>query len=545
MTGKFRRFLAQNLCTALAKYLDTPIDKRQIRGKITKLPEQQQHQEEEEADLITFEVDLISFDDDDNGAIKQNTTLTPAKDDDDKEEDHKEVDDEEDDDKDEYSDSSSSSEDEITFAQLIGVPDEIIDRYTLTLVHQLKLIDMTTSIPSPVVVYYAMDVFQLVTIIGHGCQEEDQGVFLCKTLLKHSYYDEAVHCIRKLDLFTRFPVDQTADQFFTAGHGMYLATLYAERHEEQKHLLDYINRQLRFNYAGNLDVVPQQYLQDLFDGTDQTPQLTRLKERKFQKDLMNCGAKIMKEMNIESNEYYFIWLSQRYACLRFMLAQRTIQQLEDGDLSIEASANFNGLIDSVCENDPVLARLAIKELIDTGDTVAPPYFASRYKQQEFYCRYNALPLNQRLLGVVKGEQLSRHRTTFSSPKKGMTKRTMTPNRSGVNGEYKLPTRAQVVWVDSHSTLMLMKEILSVSNICGMDTEWIPGFAKVGSVKTALMQIATDIDGYIFLLDLKTMFESENAHLCRLTEIILRLLFEDDHILKLGKQENEKVRINNY
>jgi hypothetical protein len=476
-------------------------------------------------------MDLISFDDDD-ATVVQNTAITvPAE---------EKGEEEDDDDEDAYSD--SSSEDEITFAQLLGVPDEIIDRYTLTLAHQLKLISMITSIPKPVIVYYAMEVFQIPALISYGCKEEDQGVTLCKTLIKRNHYDEVVHCIRKLELFARFPIDQTADQFFTAGHGMYLATLYAQHPEEQKHLLDYINRQLRFNYAGNLDVVPQQYLKDLFDGTDQTPQLTRLKERKFQKDLMNCGAKIMKELNIESSEYYFIWLSQRYACLRFMLTQRAIQQSEDNDLSIEASANFNGLIDSVCENDSVLARLAIKELIDTGDTVAPPYFASRYKQQEFYCRYNALPLNQRLLGVVKGEQLSRHRTTFSSPKKSITnsnKRAMTPNGSRIS-EYTLPARAHVVWVDSHTTLMHMKEILSISNICGMDTEWIPSFAKLGPDKTALMQIATDIDGYIFLLDLKTMFEPQNAQLYRLTEIILRLLFEDDHILKLGKHQVKVV-----
>jgi hypothetical protein len=468
--------------------------------------------------LITFDVDLITFDDTEATTEQKETTTEEekAKEDDDV-----------------YSD---SSEDEITFAELIGVPEEIINRYTLTVEHQLKLISMITSIPSPVIVYYAMEVFQLATLIGHGCKEEDEGVALCKTLMKHRHYDEAVNCIRKLDLFTRFPVNQTADQLFTAGHGMYLATLYADHPEEQERLLDYINRQLRFNYAGNLDIVPHQYLQDLFDGTDQTAQLTRLKERKFQKDLMNCGAKIIKELNIEPNKYYFIWLSQRYACLRFLLAQRAIQQSEDNDLSIEASSNFNGLIDSVCENDPVLARLAIKELIDTGDTVAPPYFASRYKQQEFYCRYNALPLNQRLLGVVKGEQLSRHRSTFSSPKKsinGGNKRTMAPNGSSCN-EYALPARAKVVWVDSQATLMQMKEVLSVSNICGMDTEWIPAFASVGPVKTALMQIATDIEGYVFLLDLKTIFEPEKKHLYRLTEIILRLFFEDDHILKLGK-----------
>jgi hypothetical protein len=80
----------------------------------------------------------------------------------------------------------------------------------------------------------------------------------------------------------------------------------------------------------------------------------------------------------------------------------------------------------------------------------------------------------------------------------------------------------------------MKEVLSESNICGLDTEWVPAFAKAGEVKTALMQIASDIDGYVFLLDLKTMYKPENAQLYRITEIILKLLFEDNEITKLGK-----------
>lgn len=385
---------------------------------------------------------------------------------------------------------------------------------------------MIDTIPSPVIVYYAMDVFKLSTLIAFGCELEQDGMKLCRSLMKHAYYDEAVATIRKLELLSRFPPSSTADHFFTAGHGMYLPTLYSDYPDFQKQLLSFINKQLRFNYAGNLDIVPQKYLKDLFDGTDKTQQLSRLKERKFQKDLVNCGAKIMKELDIQSgDDYYFILLSQRYACLRYILAQRAIQQLEDNDTSIDASSNFNGLIDLVCEDDIVLARLAIKELIDTGDVVAPPYFASLYKQQEFYCRYNALPLNQRLLGVVKGEQLSRHRTTYSRKK---------PVKTQPENFYRLSPYVKRVLVDSEATLLRMKDILSSSTICGLDTEWVPAFAKTGFVKTALMQIASDIDGYVFLLDLKTIFEPQNDNLYRLTENILKLLFGDKDIIKLGK-----------
>lgn len=469
MTSKFRRLLASTFCTALARFLDTPLDKRQ---------------QNEEQDLISFddedsttnvEIDLITFDD-------------------------------------------------IQEKEQVAVLDQTVKRYDLTRNHQLKLIQMIDSIPSPVIVYYAMDLYKLSNLAAFGCEYEDEGVKLCKALMKHGHYDETVACIRKLNLYARFPTNFIADQYFTAGHGTSLPALIQGQPILQKELLTFINKQLRFNYAGSLDIIPRKYLADLFDGSDHTQQLSRLKERKFQKDLVSCGTKILKECEVvQEDDYYFIGLSQRYACLRFILAQRAIQQAEDGDLSIEASSNFNGLIDLVCEDDPVLARLAIKELIDTGDSVAPPHFASLYKQQEFYCRYNALPINHRLLGIVKGEQMSRHRSMFS-PKKA----------SNVNGlaYYTLSAETQRVVVNSHASLMHLKDILSVSNICGIDTEWVPTFAKT-TVKTALMQIACDIGNYVFLLDLKTMFLPQNTQLLCITEKILQLLFEDDQILKIG------------
>ncbi|KAL9543743.1 hypothetical protein MBANPS3_007968 [Mucor bainieri] len=546
LTSKFRRLLASSLCSALAKFLSTPTEQKieQCRARLgleqpphQQQPSQQQpseQQQTEEVDLITFDdddddnekgepdakqnedVDLISFDDIEHltVAVEQQQPEHTSDDDDDDEYEY------------EYEDDDDEDDDAvITLAGMLGMPDDVFDRYTLTRDHQLKLVQTIDTIPSPVVVYYAMDVFELPALIAAGCEREDDGLKLCHALLKHGYYDEAVATIRKLALFARFPPDTTADHFFTAGHGMCLPALYADHPDLQKQLLSFINKQLRFNYAGNLDVVPHIYLKDLFDGTDKTQQLPRLKERKFQKDLVTCGAKIMKELDIQSgDDYYFILLSQRYACLRYILAQRAIQQLEDDDTSIDASSNFNGLIDLVCQDDPVLARLAIKELIDTGDAVAPPYFASLYKQQEFYCRYNALPLNQRLLGVVKGEQLSRHRTQFSRKK---------PAKTQPETLYRLSPYVKRILVDSEATLLRMKGILASTTVCGLDTEWVPAFAKTGTVKTALMQIASDIDGYVFLLDLKTIFEPQNTALYRLTEDILRYLFEDSSTIKLA------------
>ncbi|KAG1438854.1 hypothetical protein G6F57_019663 [Rhizopus arrhizus] len=198
--------------------------------------------------------------------------------------------------------------------------------------------------------------------------------------------------------------------------------------------------------------------------------------------------------------------------------------MEDQDMSIEKSSNYNGLIDYVCENDPALAKLTIKELTDMGDTKSAAYFATCYKEEAFYCKYNALPLSERSVGIVKGEQLSRHWTSLP-PKK--------PSNPNKLPYYELPPHAVTVMVDSEKTLMFMKDILSQSHRCGIDTEWVPAFAKQGSPgKTALMQIASDIKGYIFLVDLKTIFASDNKLLYRWIEKILQFLFEDEEILKI-------------
>lgn len=239
-------------------------------------------------------------------------------------------------------------------------------------------------------------------------------------------------------------------------------------------------------------------------------------------------------MKISLNEYYFINLSQRYACLRWILAQRALQQMEDQELSIKKSSNYNGLIDLLCENDSALARLAIKELVDMGDTVAPAFFATNYKEESFFCKYNSLPFNERLLSIVKGEQMSRHWTSLGP------KRPSNPNKLPY---YELPSNAHWLFVNSEKSLIFMKDILSQSNVCGIDTEWVPAFATLGNpVKTALMQIASDIGGYIFLLDLKTILSSENKMLYKLVEKILQFLFEDEEILKIGKLEYNSLHI---
>jgi hypothetical protein len=314
-----------------------------------------------------------------------------------------------------------------------------------------------------------------------------------------------------------------ANHLFNGGSGASLLPLTQGQPVLQKEVLSFIDTQLRFYYAGNLGIVPTHHLKDLIEGSD-IPQLSRLKDRKFQKDLLNSATKILKSLNIPQENYYFINLTQRYGCLRYLLIKRAIQQHEEDTFSIEASSNYNGLIDIVCQQSPELAKLAIKELVDMGDLLAAPYFAAKYGQQEFYCRYNSLPPSHRLLGLVKGEEINRPRNFTSQQKKDKE-----------TSYYALPSHTSCMMIDSYDTLMYMKDILSASNICGIDTEWVPAFAAHSeNVQTALMQISCDITGVIFLLDLKTILLPQNNHLLRVTEKVLQLFFEDTQLLKLGK-----------
>ncbi|KAI9256967.1 hypothetical protein BY458DRAFT_535302 [Sporodiniella umbellata] len=478
----FRRSLAEMLCKSLSLFSNMSPDSRKIV--------------DDGPDLISFEndekseVDLISFDESTLPTQDVDTELEDSSDDD--------------------------SIPTVAFT-------EPVSKYSLTRKHQERLIGQISTILSPVLIYYAFDTFKLKDLIGLQCEYEKEGALLSERILKHGFVTEAFSLIRKLNLFVYFPIPFVVERVLDTGHGALLPTLFFNKPCLQQELLQFIEKQLRFNFAGSLGVVPPEKLEGI--DTDPVRQLPRLKERRYQKDLVTCGVKVAQDSKVSISDCYFIHLSQRYACLRWILVQRASQQAEDKDLSIEKSSNYNGLIDLICEGDSAMARLTIKELIDTGDSKAPAYFARKYKEESFYCRYIVLPMNERFLGIVKGEQLSRHWTTVS-PKKPSN-----PNRLPF---YQLPPSTSWMMINSEKSLIFMKDVLSQSYLCGIDTEWVPGFATVGiPLRTALMQIASDVGGYIFLLDFKTIFSSSNKLLYKLTEKILQFLFEDEEITKIA------------
>lgn len=256
--------------------------------------------------------------------------------------------------------------------------------------------------------------------------------------------------------------------------------------------------------------------------------MQRMRERRFQKDLLTCGQKLVDKLDLPLDKYYFIWLSQRYAAIRWAVSARSAQQSAEGNYSIESSSNYNGIIELIVDNTPTLAKLVIKELVDLMDGIGAQYFATVSGQEAFFLFYQALLPNQRMLGVIRGERISYSVSSYHGKKQ----------RSSNQGnliDYVLPTGVHYKMVDDHVGILEMKASLAQSKRCGLDSEWVPTLAKAGKEQTALLQLATD-DGMVYLLDMKTLLKPTNRQLLTRAETVLRELFESDNCVKLGKRE---------
>ncbi|CAO3614438.1 unnamed protein product [Cunninghamella blakesleeana] len=400
---------------------------------------------------------------------------------------------------------------------------EIQRRYMLTYKHQVEFIKMIRQIGSPSVVYYSLDVFNLPLLLTVGGEYEQEGTFLCRQLLHQEFYNEAISCIQKLQQYKNFPLATFADYMLEVGQGGLLAVYAKDKIHLQRGLLSYLNIQLRYNFAGELGIIDKAYLDDLEESKKTTPPLQRMKERKFQKELVTCSVKIIEQLgdSVTTDSYYFISLSQKYMSLRWIISSRSAQQATENDYSIDGSSNYNGLLEYIVENsDEAISKLLIKELVDLNDMTAADYFSTLLRQDNFYHYYKSLPIEKRMLGIIKGEQISYPRPP--NPKKPL---------SSTGLYYSLPTDVDWYMVDDDASVNNMKQILEKSKICGLDTEWVPSFAKMNP-RTALMQIATDLKT-VFLVDFKTLFLHSNIDLCDKVEVILRHLFESKHIIKLA------------
>lgn len=220
-----------------------------------KVPKMEEY-EKQEQDLISFteevsEPNLISFDDEPepaglpsqvNGTTGQNGVNN-----------HSEEEEDEVDDDDDLNDGIAT----ISLVELLHIPPDVASRYTLSRRHQLAMIDLLETTPAPILIYYAMDVFKLESLLKKDGECVENGIQLCKSLLARKNYNEAVSCIRKLQLFDAFPIRQLAQQLLVAGQGGVLPVLVSGHEHLQRELLHYIDVQLRYTFAGSLGVVRQ------------------------------------------------------------------------------------------------------------------------------------------------------------------------------------------------------------------------------------------------------------------------------------------------
>ncbi|CDH58720.1 hypothetical protein RO3G_09758 [Lichtheimia corymbifera JMRC:FSU:9682] len=420
-TSIFCRYIIQSACQAYQTFLDTPLNqyKEPNKNHIILSTTTTTLSQSEEMDIFSFtdddEPNLISFDDEDDDplSIKPNNdldvTITEILSSSDEEEDQTDEDDDEDD--------IENGLAKFTFADLMDIPVEILERHVLKYAHQVSCIRLLEVISSPIPIYYAMGVFKLHSMMAHDCDYEEEGVRLCQMLMQHKHYDEAISCIRRLDLFHEFPVEQMAGDMISNGMS-HIVPVYVSGHEAlQRQLLDYINRQLRYTFAGSLGIVSEEHLRDLESDQQRIPPLPRLEKRRFQKDLRRCCDKIMRELNDQPTAYYFIWLSQQYTCLRWLITKRANQQSAENDYSVPSSSNYSGLIDLITANDPALAKLAIKELVDFGDPAAATYFARRLNQQQFLVQCYQRPVQDRAVGDDIPDPFTNH--AFSHPEQDL------------------------------------------------------------------------------------------------------------------------------
>jgi hypothetical protein len=402
---------------------------------------------------------------------------------------------------------------------------------------QRQLVDNLPIRSQPIIAYLSMKTFRLWELLATGQPEEALGMQLIDSLMEYRCMLEAIMCAKTLNAVEKLDFDDVVSRIVVSGDTSCILKFATLDEEMPRKLLSFFNAQLRFAYDGKFKIIPEDEV-DKSSNLDVSP-MRKLNERKVQKDLANFAIKIMDIYSIDPKEYYFVFLTNSYVSLRWLISQRACQQVEENDYSIEATSNYNGLIYVLCQ-DIALKRLAVKEFIDMRDPYAAPYFAENFDQMAFYNEYLATPMSQRLIGAIAGEQSSRSRVYLPRKKKK-------PSTDKVH--YKLPENVQLVIIDNSSGLTAMRNLLRRSQLCGLDTEWIPHLAKHGSMRTSLMQIASEL-GVVFLLDLVKLCGCNDSrvgfdgvvgpepedNIQQETFDFLKDLFTDQRIMKLGKNE---------
>lgn len=424
----------------------------------------------------------------------------------------------------------------ITMADLKSFPFGNWKEMIIGLDDQRHLLDNLAVSQHPAIAYLCMKSFRLHELLAAGQVEEPLGIQLVESLMESNCMMEAIMCATTLKTVDKLDFKDVVTRIVCSGDTGCIIKFATIDEEMPRKLLNFFNAQLRFAYDGKFKILPEEQM-EISSNLNISP-MRKLNERKIQKDLANFALKIMDIYGIESKEYYFVFLTNSYVSLRWLISQRACQQVEENDYSIEATSNYNGLIYVLCQ-DVALKRLAVKEFIDMQDPYAAPYFAENFNQMAFYNEYISTPMSQRLISAIAGEQNSRSRVYLPRKKK---------KPATGKEHYKLPENVQLVIIDNASGLTAMRNLLKRSQLCGLDTEWIPNLAKHAFMRTSLMQIASEL-GVVFLLDLVKLcgyndgrigfdgvIGNEPEHnIQQETFAFLKDLFTDQRIIKLGKQ----------
>lgn len=449
---------------------------------------------------------------------------------------------------------SSDAKDEVAPEEVITIADlqrSMPDKNTwrnklINEKHQTYLTSFIEEERGPLLLCMCLKTFKLPKILAIGQPQEEIGRRLIQQLYQTHYYLEALNCLETLKMVDQFSFEELAFPLFKSKSTAITTCIVkiASFGEQMRDaVLTYIDTQLMYTLNGSVGIVSPERLTAACKTNRKPTLLPDLHERRTQKDLANWGVKVMDMHSIDHATYLFIYLTQRYVSLRWLISQRACQQAEENDYSIEASSNYNGLIYVLCQ-DESLQRLAIKEFMDMQDPYAAPYFAEKFQQQPFYDQYLAMPISQRVIGSIPGEQNSRSRVYLPRRKKAAT---------GETAIYSLPQNVQLVIIDNSEGLVAMRTLLRQSRLCGLDTEWIPHLAKDDLCRTSLMQVGSEL-GVVFLMDMVKLSGSNHGRIGfdgfsgqepepgiqQETFEFLKDLFTDQRIIKLAYDFNGDI-----
>ncbi|RUS23569.1 hypothetical protein BC938DRAFT_474940, partial [Jimgerdemannia flammicorona] len=281
------------------------------------------------------------------------------------------------------------------------------------------------------------------------------------------------------------------------------------------------------------------------------PPLRRFRDRSFQAQLVRATCSLILPSERAVGRFPFLRLAHRHTALRWLLGKRAAQQREEGDTSIEACENYNGLLERFAGlggsedgmEAVVLRKIIVKELIDTGDAVGAKHFADAWRLTEFA---DAVGKAGRTKAKVGGYRKDRRISTHPPPNLGADHVSHGVSSSSQHASsaattvstYCLPSTVRVEWIRTAADLPLLREILARTELCGIDSEWLPLFGgETAPQRTALVQMAcrpsTAGGEVVLLLDVVSLLgRTDEGAIREEVEKVMAVFFADRRVRKI-------------